>query len=127
MVDKTISQRNMTEEEISTIRILNTLSWFREMYDATEKFHAVITGSDTTELIRWMKRFWNTSIATLKTFIIGVMKDFKAVRNTIRLNVTNGITEGYVNKLKAVKRLMYGRAGVELLKNKLVLEHVLFN
>jgi transposase len=95
--------------------------------DATKKFHAVITGSDTAELIRWMKRFWKTSIATLKTFIIGIMKDFKAVRNTIRLNVTNGITEGYVNKLKAVKRLMYGRAGIELLKNKLVLEHVLFN
>ena len=55
------------------------------------------------------------------------LKNFKAVRNTIRLNVTNGITEGYVNKLKAVKRLMYGRAGIELLKNKLVLEHVLFN
>ena len=127
MVDKAIRQKDMTEEEIDTMRILNTLGWFREMYDATEKFHAVITGSDTAELIRWMKRFWKTSIATLKTFIIGIMKDFKAVRNTIRLNVTNGITEGYVNKLKAVKRLMYGRAGVELLKNKLVLEHVLFN
>ena len=127
MVDKAIRQKDMTEEEIDTMRILNTLGWFREMYDATKKFHAVITGSDTVELIRWMKRFWKTSIATLKTFIIGIMKDFKAVRNTIRLNVTNGITEGYVNKLKAVKRLMYGRAGIELLKNKLVLEHVLFN
>ena len=127
MVDKAIRQKDMTEEEIDTMRILNTLGWFREMYDATKKFHAVITGSDTAELIRWMKRFWKTSIATLKTFIIGIMKDFKAVRNTIRLNVTNGITEGFVNKLKAVKRLMYGRAGIELLKNKLVLEHVLFN
>ena len=127
MVDKAIRQKDMTEEEIDTMRILNTLGWFREMYDATKKFHAVITGSDTAELIRWMRRFWKTSIATLKTFIIGIMKDFKAVRNTIRLNVTNGITEGYVNKLKAVKRLMYGRAGIELLKNKLVLEHVLFN
>ena len=68
-----------------------------------------------------------TSIATLKTFVLGIKKDYNAVRNTIRLNVTNGITEGYVNKLKAVKRLMYGRAGIELLKNKLVLEHVLFN
>ena len=55
------------------------------------------------------------------------LKNFKAVKNTIRLNVTNGITEGYVNKLKAVKRLMYGRAGIEILKNKPVLEHVLFN
>jgi transposase len=127
MVDKAIRQKDMTEEETATLGILNTLGWFREMYNATEKFYAIITGSDTTELIRWMKKYWKTSIATLKTFILGIMKDYKAVRNTIKLNVTNGITEGYVNKLKAVKRLMYGRAGIELLKNKLVLEHVLFN
>ena len=127
MVDKAIRQKDMTEEETATLGILNTLGWFREMYNATERFYAIITGSDTTELIRWMKKYWKTSIATLKTFILGIMKDYKAVRNTIKLNVTNGITEGYVNKLKAVKRLMYGRAGIELLKNKLVLEHVLFN
>ena len=127
MIDKAIRQKDMTEEETATLRILNTLGWFREMYNATERFYAIITGSDTTELIRWMKKYWKTSIATLKTFILGIMKDYKAVRNTIKLNVTNGITEGYVNKLKAVKRLMYGRAGIELLKNKLVLEHLLFN
>lgn len=127
MVDKTIRQKDITEEEIDTMKILNTLGWFSEMYDATEKFHAVITDSNSTELIRWMKRFWRTSIVKLKTFIWGIMKDFMAVRNTVRLNVTNGITERYVNKLKAVKRLMCGRNSIELLKNNLVLEHVLFN
>ena len=74
-----------------------------------------------------MKRYWKTGIQSLKTFIIGIKRDFQAVRNTIRLNVTNGMTEGFVNKLKVVKRSMYGRAGLELLKNKLVLEHILFN
>lgn len=49
------------------------------------------------------------------------MRDFQAVRNTIKLGITNGITEGYVNKLKAIKRNMYGRAGIELLKNKIVI------
>ena len=127
MVFKAIRKKDMTEEEASTLEIFKTLDWFREMYNAVEKFHAVITSSNTTELIRWMKCYWKTSIPTLKTFIVGLMKDFKAVKNTIRLNVTNGITEGYVNKLKAVKRLMYGRAGIELLKNKLVMEHVFFN
>lgn len=127
IANKTIRQKKMTEEEASTLGILKTLDWFSEMYNAVEKFHAVITGSNTTELIRWMKCYWKTSISTLKTFITGLMKDFKAVRNTIKLSVTNGITEGYVNKLKTVKRLMYGRAGVELLKNKMVMEHVLFN
>ena len=74
-----------------------------------------------------MKEHWKTKISSLKTFIIGLKKDYQAVRNNIRLNITNGITEGFVNKLKAVKRTMYGRAGINLLKRKLVLEHVLFN
>ena len=117
----------MNADDLSTMDILNTLGWFREMYEATREFYQVITGTSTVELIRWMKKHWKTGVSTLKTFIIGIIKDFKAVRNTIRLNVTNGITEGYVNKLKAVKRVMYGRAGMELLKWKLVMEHVLFN
>ena len=117
----------MTTDELSTMDTLKTLWWFREMYEAIREFYQVITGTSTIELIRWMKRYWKTGLSTLKTFIIGIMKDFKAVRNTIRLNVTNGITEGYVNKLKAVKRVLYGRAGIKLLKRKLVMEHVLFN
>ncbi|MCI1349975.1 MAG: transposase, partial [Prevotella sp.] len=68
-----------------------------------------------------------TGIGTLKTFLIGIKRDYKAVVNTIKYNVTNGITEGFVNKLKVVKRSMYGRASIELLRNKLVLEHIFFN
>ena len=95
----------------------------RKCYEATESFCKVIKGNETTALVRWMKEHWKTKIASLKTFTIGLKKDYQAVRNTIRLNITNGITEGFVNKLKAVKRTMYGRAGINLLKNKLVLEH----
>jgi transposase len=53
--------------------------------------------------------------------------DYNAVKNTIKYNVTNGITEGFVNKLKVVKRVMYGRAGLELLKRKMIMEKILFN
>ena len=127
LIDKSIRNKTMTTEEQSTMDTLKTLGWFREMYEAIREFYQVITGTETVELIRWMKRYWKTGLSTLKTFIIGIMKDFKAVRNTIRLNVTNGITEGYVNKLKAVKRVLYGRAGIKLLKRRLVMEHVLFN
>lgn len=97
------------------------------MYEATESFYVVIKGSETVNLIRWMRRFWKTSISSLKTFLIGIKRDFHAVRNTIRLNISNGVTEGFVNKLKTIKRTMFGKAGLELLKNKLVLEHLLFN
>ena len=51
-----------------------------------------------------MKKHWKTRIPSLKTFVIGQKKDYQAVKNTIRLNITNGITEGFVNKLKVVKK-----------------------
>ena len=74
-----------------------------------------------------MKAYWKTNIPHLKTFIKGIKLDYAAVKNTIIQNVTNGVTEGFVNKLKTVKRLMYGKASIGLLKNKLIMEHVLFN
>ena len=101
--------------------------WFREMYEATEEFYSIITGTDSCRLIRWMKKYWKTKIRTLKTFLTGVKFDYRAILNTIKENVTNGITEGFVNKLKAVKRTMYGRASIKLLRRKMVLEHIFFN
>lgn len=127
IIDKSMKGREMDEIHRQTFRTLMELDWFKEMYEAMESFCSIIKGNETTALVRWMRKYWKTKTSSLKTFIIGLMHDYQAVRNTIRLNITNGITEGFVNKLKAVKRVMYGRAGISLLKNKLVLEHVLFN
>ena len=97
------------------------------MYEATKEFYSIITGTDSCRLIRWMKKYWKTKIRTLKTFLTGVKFDYRAILNTIKENVTNGITEGFVNKLIAVKRTMYGRASIKLLRRKMVLEHIFFN
>ena len=53
--------------------------------------------------------------------------DLNAVQNAIATNISNGIVEGYVNKLKAVKRTMYGRASLALLKRKMVFSDLCFN
>lgn len=53
--------------------------------------------------------------------------DLNAVSNSIEYDVSNGIVEGYVNKLKEIKRTMYGRAHVQLLKRKMVIAPILFN
>lgn len=97
------------------------------MYEASNEFYELITGNDSDALIRWMRRFWTTKVNTLKAFISGIKMDFKAVKNTIKYNVTNGITKGFVNKLKVVKRVMYGRAGLDLLKKKMIMEKIRFN
>ena len=127
VIDKALKGMDMDGVQQRTFDTLISLNWFKEMYEAMESFCKVIKGSETLALIKWMKKYWKTRIPSLKTFIIGIKRDFQAVRNTIKLNITNGIKEGFVNKLKTVKRSMFGKAGIELLRNKLVLEHVLLN
>lgn len=60
-------------------------------------------------------------LAGLKTFANGLLQDIKAVDNGIRLPWSNGAVEGHVNRIKSIKRQMYGRAGFELLRRKVIL------
>ncbi len=127
MVTHSIFSKKRSLEDEQLIELLSRFTWFNQMYEASTAFYELITGNDPDALIRWMKKFWKTKVNTLKAFITGIKMDFKAVKNTIKYNITNGITEGFVNKLKVVKRVMYGRAGLDLLKRKMIMEKILFN
>lgn len=60
-------------------------------------------------------------LSGLKTFANGLLQDIKAVENGIQLLWSNGAVEGHVNRIKSIKRQMYGRAGFELLRRKVIL------
>jgi transposase len=52
-----------------------------------------------------------------------VTHDIEAVRNAVLEPWSNGQTEGQINRLKTLKRAMYGRAGVDLLRARLMPLH----
>ena len=60
------------------------------------------------------------SASLLASFAAGIAKSKAAVRAAITQPWSNGQTEGHVNKLKMVKRQMYGRAKVDLLEARLI-------
>ena len=51
----------------------------------------------------------------MQRFAKTIRQDLEAVRNAVSEPWSNGQTEGQINKLKTLKRAMYGRAGVDLL------------
>lgn len=63
-------------------------------------------------------------LAGLKSFARGLMADIVAVENGIKMSWSNGAVEGYVNRIKSIKRQMYGRASFELLRRKVILSRV---
>jgi Transposase len=55
-------------------------------------------------------------LEAFQTFVTGVQKDKDAVLAGLTLPWSNGPLEGHVNRLKLIKRSMYGRAEFDLLK-----------
>lgn len=120
VVFKSIREYKLNEKDKDLMGILMGLKWFESLYKAAESFYKVIMGNKAELLDQWIEEHRNTTLSKLRTFIIGIKLDIKAVRNAIIYPVSNGIVEGFVNKLKAIKRIMYGRASLELLKRKMI-------
>jgi len=56
----------------------------------------------------------------MKRFVRKLNHDLAAVKNALRESRSNGPVEGHINRLKTLKRQMYGRAGFELLRARLL-------
>jgi transposase len=57
----------------------------------------------------------------LRSFATGIRHDQQAVTNGLSLAYSSGKVEGTVNKIKMLKRQMYGRAGFSLLRTRVIL------
>jgi transposase len=73
------------------------------------------------DLDAWLKQALHSPIGEVKNFAQALKRDLQAVRAGLSLLWSNGQTEGQVNRLKLIKRQMYGRASVEVLRQRLLL------
>lgn len=67
-------------------------------------------------LIPWIEAVELTELKALKQFARGLLRDFEAVYAACCSPWSNGQVEGQVNRLKFIKRQMYGRANFDLLR-----------
>ncbi|WP_305728165.1 transposase [Cupriavidus sp. GA3-3] len=65
---------------------------------------------------RWLKRLSCCDAAEMRRLAQSLRADLPAVRAAFKLPWSNGQTEGHVNRLKLLKRQMYGRGNIELLR-----------
>ena len=73
------------------------------------------------ELDAWIRQAWQTNVPReIGVFAIGLNKDYKAVKAALTTEWSNGQVEGQVNRLKLLKRQMYGRAKFDLLRRRVL-------
>ena len=69
----------------------------------------------------WLESAQASPIWELRQFAQGIERDRAAVEAALSRPESNGQTEGKVNKLKCLKRQMYGRATFALLRQRTLL------
>ena len=72
------------------------------------------------DLAGWLERVETDDQPELHTFAAGIRLDLAAVTAGLSLPYSSGVTEGNVNRLKAIKRQMYGRASLDLLRKRVI-------
>jgi transposase len=83
-------------------------------------FREAIATRDKDGMLHWIRTATQSGIGPLVRFAYGLRKDFNAVIAAVETPWSNGQTEGQINRLKAIKRQMYGRAGFHLLRARVL-------
>jgi transposase len=93
---------------------------YETAYQLAQDFRVMVTKRQEGTLSRWLTEAKQSGIAELQSLAAGILRDFDAVRAALTLPYSNGQTEGQVNKLKSLKRQMYGRANFDLLRKRML-------
>jgi transposase len=107
-------------EQTRLDQLLNLSPEVQTIYDLLQAFLKMVRQRKHQDLRSWMGQAVRSGIPELGSFVTGIERDYDAVHAALRLPWSQGITEGKVNKLKTLKRAMYGRAGFPLLRQRLL-------
>ncbi|MBW0282599.1 transposase [Rhodococcus sp. FH8] len=66
----------------------------------------------------WMRAVDTSEEPALRSFVAGLRRDLDAVTAGLTLPYNSGAVEGHVNRIKMLKRQMYGRANLDLLRKR---------
>lgn len=74
-------------------------------------------------LYLFIERYGQSTFVPIVNFVKELKKDIDAIENAVVSPLNNGFVEGINNRTKMVKRVMYGRCGIELVSAKIILPY----
>lgn len=93
---------------------------FNTILELVSLFKDIFIQNKPKLLNKWIAKARITGIEELISFTNGIERDYETVVNAICLPYSNGLAEGSVNKIKVIKRVMYGRCSFKTLKSKTI-------
>jgi transposase len=84
------------------------------------EFRALLEEKNAELLPTWIQQAKTSGINAIQHFAKGLEKDYEAVKAAATYIWSNGPVEGHINRLKTIKRQMYGRANFDLLRKRVL-------
>ncbi|MFC8278466.1 ISL3 family transposase, partial [Streptomyces sp. NPDC057271] len=102
-------------------RLLEHCPELRQTHDLVRRFATMLDNHDATPLQDWLDGLAGSGLAPLSGLAGALREDRHAVAQGITTPYNSGVNEGRITDVKLQKRLMAGRAGVPLLRHRVVL------
>ena len=84
------------------------------------RFRGLLQGANPSKLDRFLHDARRSRLPSMQQFARTLTRDIEAVRHAIAEPWSSGQAEGQINRLKTLKRAMYGRASIELLRARML-------
>jgi transposase len=111
----------LKEQEQKELLALRQASPVAEtIYQLVQEFLRIVHHLQGDQLDAWIAKVTASQIKDLQRFAKGLQRDKAAVLVGLTRSYHNGQTEGQVTRIKLIKRMMYGRAGFALLRQRVL-------
>lgn len=112
-----LQAEQLDDEGRSTVeRLCQLFPQVEKAKELAREFTRIVRGRSSNKLNEWMCSAAQSKLNEFVSFARGLSEDFESVKNALRYEWSNGQLEGQVNRLKLIKRQMYGRAKFDLLR-----------
>jgi transposase len=111
-----------TDNEGQQLRLLRAQQTeLAEAIDLAQDFAQLVRLRQPAQFDAWLGRASQSTLHPFQRFAKGLKDDYAAIPAGIALRWSNGPVEGQINRLKMLKRQMFGRAHLDLLSRRFVL------
>jgi transposase len=108
------------KEQEELLALCQTSATAETMYQLVQEFFRLVHSRQGTQLDAWLSKVEASGIPELQRFANGLERDKAAVLAGLTLVHSNGQVEGQVTRIKLIKRMMFGRAGFALLRQRVL-------
>jgi transposase len=107
---------DLTQEEQSTFARVRQHAQVDLAYRLARRFQTMVRLHTADDLQSWFQACLTSDIPDLQTFVASLIHEEPSIRLALSMPWSTGPVEGHVNRLKLIKRSMYGRAKFDLLR-----------